>query len=529
MRQVLDFAYGYRVETDCEEFTPEKILNDRHKYRAAMKRKGVAYLYADYVVCPYCGAKMSLCGNVNEAISDDFLLEWADSQVSLFEDEEEKVLSLAGRVVCHGNVKCGVCDRILKPAHGSRSVEFEVRHGKLTVKSRILDVGEIFDTQVWCEGVTVNFSPNLCEVLTFNFKKGRVHISLFDGDLPLVTRDITQSPQKIEGTMTDGLFAEHPAFKEKLVEFFRVYAGEFAFAYIDFNALFLMTRYIGYDAAFFDYVPFFKGTSRIHPLFRNREKRLHDAKALPEIFDRSTLPKRKALRRIMFSKPGYFFYLDEMCKMYEILGNYDVFIRFISKPGAFDVFATLNRFPVVEEYLRLICRVNPHNKVRAILENSGVISSRGLEYAAMSDAMKRRYERNLAKRGSVNDFAVNHASMPIVRESKIYDTVIDGFDFHWLRSTNEYIRAGKELSNCLSEMAINTMHVVGVMRNGRFVAAIEIKRDRHIAQMRGPHNRDIENPKLLDAIEKWRNMFGLEEGGFDFIGDAFDDEDIFPF
>ena len=532
MKQVLNLASGYRRETVFEEFSPDKILNNRENYTKAVKKQGETYLSADYVICPFCGARTSVHGRVNETVSNEQVMEWADSQVSLFEDEGGEEIHLAAKVKVEGNIRCAVCERILQPECGFRTVEFSVQNGKLTVKSAILRMGELLGVKVWSDGEALSFSSPLYEVIAFNFKKGRVHVSLCDGEDTLITRDVTQTPDKLKGTVTAMLFEMHTEFRETLIEAFSTCVKEFAFAYIDFDALFLMTRYLGYDTSFFDYVPFFRGTVQIHPLFKKRERRLHNAKDLPAIFDRSPLPKRKAIRRIMFSKPGFFFYLDEICKMYEILGNYDVFTSFLSNGVAFKVLSTLNRFPVIEEYLRLICRVNPQNRIKVISGNADLLSSRGLEYAALSEPMKKRYEKRMIERGENTRFQgiETRASLPIVRESKIYDTVIDGFDFRLLKSTNEYIRAGRELSNCLGDTAMaEMMRVVGVMKDGRFVAAIEIGGETgYIVQMRGYKNRDVESPPLLDAIEKWRDTFGIEKGGFDFIGD-FEDDGEFPF
>ena len=95
---------------------------------------------------------------------------------------------------------------------------------------------------------------------------------------------------------------------------------------------------------------------------------------------------------------------------------------------------------------------------------------------------------------------------------------MDGFDFTWLRSSNDYRQAALELNNCLDERSPLDPPVVCVRRYGQAVAAVEVSGNR-VLQALGFDNDPLEDePGLYRAVEKWMVRFHLEwgedEGGY---------------
>ena len=95
-------------------------------------------------------------------------------------------------------------------------------------------------------------------------------------------------------------------------------------------------------------------------------------------------------------------------------------------------------------------------------------------------------------------------------EEEIVDCCIDGYDFFWLRNSNDYTIAGDKLQNCLTMWSIQSSPVVCVKKGDEYVAAIEIS-GKTVIQAKGWRNTDIEdNEELQRVFYKWLKQYNME-------------------
>lgn len=69
----------------------------------------------------------------------------------------------------------------------------------------------------------------------------------------------------------------------------------------------------------------------------------------------------------------------------------------------------------------------------------------------------------------------------------------------------EFLQAGRELKNCLADWQFFRNNVYGMIDNGKYVAAVEIK-DNVIIQAHTYRNGDISgNHSIKQAFDIWKN------------------------
>ena len=75
----------------------------------------------------------------------------------------------------------------------------------------------------------------------------------------------------------------------------------------------------------------------------------------------------------------------------------------------------------------------------------------------------------------------------------------------------EFLRAGKELKNCLDDWQFFRNNVYGIMDNGKYVAAVEIK-DNVIIQAHTCRNGDIsDNRSIKQAFDVWKSRNSMTD------------------
>jgi hypothetical protein len=86
------------------------------------------------------------------------------------------------------------------------------------------------------------------------------------------------------------------------------------------------------------------------------------------------------------------------------------------------------------------------------------------------------------------------------------NTTLGKYTFKWLRTKNDYTRAGKALGNCLTSWWSSSNPVAVVMMNEKIIAALEVAGN-EVIQARKEHNDSIdENSELYKTISKWCEM-----------------------
>ncbi len=406
-------------------------------------------------------------------------------------------------------MECPQCEWVAPLSSRVRRVEIARAKHKITVRCAYMGIGELISNS-WIGEGEIPFAPGIEEVLYFNLSRGTVFIRLESQGEVFYQRDITQMPRKIEGSVVYHLLCECDEVSESVKEAFREELTKLPLA-ANIEGLFKMTRFSGYKREFYSYIPFHRNSIMIDPGFKKQAKRLRNAKNVPAVYDRSGLPQSKSIRRFLFNHPGFLFYMDELCTMWNIMQNHDMYLRFLKSECVFEILSNLYRHPAIEEYFRMYANARGVIGLLKELKSSGSAGRRAVEYVCMSDVQKKQIEAKLANGGQECFFSEYNAfSLPMVRTifEKIPDCVIDGYAFNWLRSTGEYALVGGELDNCLTHRFTHSLPVLAVRSGEKCVAAIEIS-GKDIVQLKGYRNRDIKEEKLKCAIEKWRNKFGL--------------------
>lgn len=114
-----------------------------------------------------------------------------------------------------------------------------------------------------------------------------------------------------------------------------------------------------------------------------------------------------------------------------------------------------------------------------------------------------------------------HFSIPISEHSSetfersTLECCIQGYSFRRLKNSAEYLKAGKELNNCLTDWSWFCNYgydVYGIMKKNKYIAAVEVRKH-EIIQAHTYGNGDIsENKSLKKAFDIWRNRNMLDDG-----------------
>ena len=275
-----------------------------------------------------------------------------------------------------------------------------------------------------------------------------------------------------------------------------------------------MTRFVGYSRDFYDCVPYTCYAFGVGRAFRTRAKRMHRAADVARLYDVLALPAVKSIRRIVFAQPGLLFYAEGIRDVWEALGDYNLLARFLRQDGVYRMLSELYMRPGILEYMRDYAAIKGGVYLLLDMETDwGRVCRIAVDYASMSLGLRRQIQSGWRRRRDMVAAPRHAYSVPMSRpDTAIADCTVDGYEFRWLRSSNEYADAATQLQNCLCEWSPDGSPVVGVRKRGRFVAAIEVYRG-CVVQARGRGNRDIHaDPVLCAAFDSWMTRYGLQWG-----------------
>jgi hypothetical protein len=173
-------------------------------------------------------------------------------------------------------------------------------------------------------------------------------------------------------------------------------------------------------------------------------------------------------------------------------------------------------WPGISGYLKDFVAVKgAHSLMTDLKINWEALLSEAIRYSAMSKAMqKRMQEQWRGERGDEEVLSLSKAPFSLAvcpPDERIPDCTVEGYQFHWLRSSNEFIRAGRALKNCLTRWYTTGTDVLCIQKDGVYLAAVELIGD-EVVQARGLENHSLgENPPLLHAFEMWKARHKLSE------------------
>ena len=308
---------------------------------------------------------------------------------------------------------------------------------------------------------------------------------------------------------------------------YRVNQAPFMFQELNLSRLILMTRFIGYPRSFYDAVPLYDSDNRVMKSFSALSAHLHDAHHVPEMLKKSRLPQVKSTRKIIYSKPELMFYLPELEKMWGVLNEVNLFRRFleIEEDLLFGTLATLHKQPPMIDFFRDYCSIFSRNRFLHMLHENDW-RCYAAQYLTMNPYCQEEERIKWKRLGNLPECGLFDLGkdigpaisipVPLVKnehlpEDDITDCEISGYNFHRLRSLREFRKAGRDLRNCLTEWDVCAHGTVfGVLRDRRFVAAIEVE-EGTIIQARAAGNGSIHFIEPLHtALRAWQERFDLD-------------------
>ena len=505
-------------------------------YTALLRRGETVLLAEDRIRCPWCGGESPAYAHCHgqegkrPRVGRKTFERWMDPQYAI-PGFLPDIYPLNNLWTPGEEYLCPLCGQISGPAARSRKVHVRARRGRAEITWDAVGLRRILRSRGLLPGGQLTIKPPLTETVSFNLKKGRVALRITDAEENLlVIRDITDGNNAWEMSSVCRLITASDRVRQELALAFREASGEdlpFEEKELTPELLAAVTRFAGYPRDFYDAIPYDLESGRIERSFRGISRRLHSADALPGLYSDSGLPGMKSVKRIFFTRPGLFFYLEEARMLWEAVEDPNFFCTLLSMPRIYDVMSFLHRFPDGIRFFRDYRRERGGRGLCRTLEDRWESLPLYIgQYCIMSPASRaeewRKWRRNEGLAPDPIGFSI---PMP-GGDREIRDCTVDGYCFFWLRSRVDYQTAGKAMNNCLVSWKPNGNPVVAVKKDGRFVAAVELL-GKCIVQVRAAENEPIEaHPALNRAFQNWRERYGLD--WLPFMG-LEDDEDELPF
>lgn len=553
----LQIPMGYKLEDKIEYVkvwqAESFLLSKRVKRYTRAVRHGVdVELYSRWLKCPYCGKEY--IANTNSPLlfkgdnkrffcidkpSKEQIKKWSSLQMSLFDDRDNEELVVARPIEKLGQFNCLCCDNESYESSANRQVVLSVDRKKVSVKCEIIQIDEILSLG-WISTKEVRISFPIFEVITFDLGNGKVYVKIENNQgTVLCQRDVSANPEQLKGGAVYKVLTENKIILRSVKRLFQEVWGcdlPFSWKQIDVIALFKMTMFVGYRKSFYDCVPYVQNSFQIDKGFSARIKRMHFANNLIDLYQKVDLPPAKSIRRIMFSEPGLFFYVDEIKCVWDAIGDVNLLSRFLVGDRVYEILSAIHMRPGIMDFIYDYCKVKgPICFLTNIDVHWDMIQKQAIDYCCMSYRMRVEAQCKWNhKNDRGGETMENVYSVPMCKpDEHIKDCVINGFSFCWLRNSNDYAIASEHLQNCLDEWEYYNSPVVGVRRKDRFVAAIEVYKGK-VVQARGYDNGSLDkDPPLNEAFKKWMARFKLEWGEkeerFDIAAMRFFERENMPF
>ncbi len=390
---------------------------------------------------------------------------------------------------------------------------------KVFVRCEIKELIEILALPYLPEkGFSIEFP--FYEQIEFNFFNEHTCIRILtDNNKVLHTVDITNNPLMLTESRFAKSFLNSVTLRNDIIKIFSQTTNllfPFTEAETTPEKLVFFTRFTGYNALFYDSIPYEKETMKIDESFTNLDRLKTPQKAL-EYVSTFSCAKNKSVRRIVCLNQGLLFYLPEIEMLFNAIDNIDIFRKMLECKLCFDILENLHQFPLMIKFIIDYCRmghaVSLANKIRT--HTWDYIRGYAIYYCSLSNFGKVKEQKKWP-----TDFASIGAnySLPMSENfSANSDCKIGKFSFRCLRNTGECFKAGKELENCLTEWQSHDDTVVTVSVNENIIAAIELNSGK-VQQAYMYRNGYInEMPGLTEAIRKWSQVNNIDFNPYDFI------------
>lgn len=530
----LQLPMGFRMEDRVEKLplqeAERRLLSKKwRRYTKAERQGEEVFLHSRWIRCPRCGESFAANTAVfsekglprpveGRGVTKKRVAEWTSPQMMLPEFAPEG-LALSEPMETPVLFQCPGCGSASRNSERCRQVELRRSRKKLWLRCEICTLEDLMSLG-WHSGGMLLSLP-AWEVLTFHFGRGRVYVRLEDNHGHMVAcRDVTYCPEVLEGGAVSCALNGNQTVRRKVRQLFRKVLGSelpCREPELTLPVLIRLTQFQGYSTNFYSGIPYCMGTCFIDRSFAPRIKKLRRADTLPALYEKAGLPNVKSLRRRLFEEPALFFYLEEIRCLWELLGDPNLLCRLLGGDRIFEILGVLHQRPGIlcclEDYGRMFGAVG---LCRDMERYWPWLRDCAIDYCGLSayarEGMRKKWKEHRQKRHY--HYCCPDHSRPMRRPpEEIPDCRIDGFDFAWLRSSNDYRQAALQLNNCLDERSPLDPPVVCVRKRRLAVAAVEVSGSR-VLQALGFDNDPLEDePGLYRAVEKWMERYHLMWGG----------------
>lgn len=395
-----------------------------------------------------------------------------------------------------------------------------VENKKICVSCEINNLTHIF--QMECiqgkEENEIDIVFPIKETVIFDLQKGTTCIEVVNGDEKLLeSREITKD---INYWRTRGSYEYIENHKyviqliaEKFLEQWPEKELPFDLDELTVERLVLMTRYVGFPKNFYISLPLSRETNCVDENFATIDAKLRKIEDVLEILREYEVPTSKTLNRIFYTNPAYCYYVEEVMKMWKVINNLDLYVRFLNSGKVFEVLSYLHDYPCAilffEDYVR-------EKSVVSLLRRIGNewrdVRLYAVSYSAMSDSRKVQEQKRWGKRTLFVRAAANYSRPVQTEENEVKDCTVEGFSVIKLRTSNDFLDAAEGLHNCLEGYDTYSDSAVFVIKKGtKYRAAIQIRNGEIITAL-GYENSEIEYDEEIYRIYLlWKIKWGLSE------------------
>lgn len=539
---------GYQIierkSTVDAHFAAKNILSTKKQFKytsAEYKHATDTVEFSRHLlVCPHCGANMPAYIHFHDECRPQKRMRridadmWCGAIRSLF-DNEDKFIELYKTLqpVFISNWNCIYCEGKASYSTETEQVTFEQNDNTLKVACNISSFMELVNIG-WTLSLEAHTAP-LIESVTFNFDTGRTKFELCTPEGTLVcSEDVTNGisikcqTSKLCQLINDNIFVK----KEITKAFNKIWKVKIPLTIneVDVNKFIFMCSFQSFPKEFYNCLPL-NDDSSFDATFDEIKEQLHQSEKCVEILSKSSLPNIKSVKKVFFSNPAFFFYLYEAEQLWGIFKDPNLFCRFLDSKNAFANLHMMHMFPRIVDFYRDFAKIKTPAelfKLMVFFENKAC--TYGIYYSSLNKyqkALEQERWKTLVK-STARDYLCWRIGIDVEsffsREDKnqlsdeIQDQVCNGYTFTFFRSYNQFFVAAKELKNCLKSERFSNP-IVGVMKNGHYIAALELYEDeRWVIQAMLQNNECIEEDKqVFAAMKKWcaKNKLSYEPDKYD--------------
>ena len=524
-RRVVDRDIAYKVLTPALQRKSAGAVRGRHTVEITKR----------VVVCPYCGKESpAYQKSARQIRSRDEIGAWLFPQISLFEetaDEQPEELIFNTPIDFMDKFVCPRCGAESSPSRGYIDASFTVTQKGIKI-SRRLELQELFAIKVLPDQFCIT-EFEFYETITFHLKKGRTFVALEDRNgNTLQVCDISnmKANRYSDDPILELINLYKPVNRELKKKFAKFFHAPLPFRRNEFRVeqFILMTRFVGYDAAFYNALPYAEDHHLIEKRFAKTAKKMHYALHVPDFVQKMMLPQVKSIRKVFFSNPALLFYQEELEQAWRLLEDVNLFRRFVTSEEIFYTLWYLCKLPKMIEFYTDCKEELGSKKLYEIM-----IDARSTEWYVEWYLMLSEYDKKMERQkwhhtggGRKSPFWSSNKhkmgadfSIPIpeypseISHRPALECCIQGYDFRRLKRSVEYIQAGKELHNCLTGWSFFYNNIYGIMKDNQYVAAVEVGKY-EIIQAHTDHNGNIsQNKSLKRAFDIWKKRNMLHERG----------------